>query len=155
MERGVVFSLQDRHFALPLDAVTRVVRAVEITPLPDAPEGVCGVIDVQGEIVPVIDLRSRFALPRRELAIDDQFLVARTAKRVLALWVDRVSGVAVWGEGDFVDAAALVPGSRRLRGVARGEGGLMLVHDLDALLSPDEAAATAATAATAEGGAGA
>jgi purine-binding chemotaxis protein CheW len=68
----ILFSLDERRFALPLRSVERVVRAVDITPLPDAPQMVLGVIDVQGEIVSVINLRRRCRMPERELQLTDQ-----------------------------------------------------------------------------------
>ena len=56
----VVFALDEPRYALPLSAVERVVRAVEITPLPKAPEIVLGVINMQGQVVPAVDIRKRF-----------------------------------------------------------------------------------------------
>jgi purine-binding chemotaxis protein CheW len=140
MERGVVFRLEDRLFALPLEVTARAVRAVEITPLAIGLPGVPGVIDVHGEIMPVVDLRERFGLPPRALRPSAQFLLISSARGPVALWVDAVDGVATWTEDDFVAAEPLFPGSRQLRGIARGADGLVLVHDLDALLAPvDEA----------------
>ena len=134
MERGVVFRLEERRFALPLEATARAVRAVEITPLPQAAPGVPGVIDVHGKLMPVVDLRVRFGLPQRALVPGAQFLLVATARRAVALWVDGVDGVATWHADDFVAAGPLLPGSEPLRGIARGAEGLILVHDLEALL---------------------
>jgi purine-binding chemotaxis protein CheW len=135
MERGVVFRLEERRFALPLEATARAVRAVEITPLPQATPGVPGVIDVHGELMPVVDLRVRFGLPPRALVPGAQFLLVATARRAVALWVDGVDGVATWRADEFVAAGPLLPGSGQLRGIARGAEGLILVHDLEALLA--------------------
>jgi chemotaxis signal transduction protein len=59
----VVFTLDEQRYALHLDAVKRIVRAVEVTPLPKAPQIVLGVVNVQGKVIPVMNLRSRFSLP--------------------------------------------------------------------------------------------
>ena len=61
----VVFALDEQRYALHLLAVERVVRAVEVTALPEAPEIVLGVVNVKGRIVPVINVRRRFRLPER------------------------------------------------------------------------------------------
>ena len=61
----VVFTLDEQRYALHLLAVERVVRAVEVTALPEAPEIVLGVVNVKGRIVPVINVRRRFRLPER------------------------------------------------------------------------------------------
>jgi purine-binding chemotaxis protein CheW len=89
----VLFSLEEPRYALYLSAVERVIRSVEITPLPKAPEIVLGVINLQGEIIPVIDIRRLFHLPAREIDLEDQFITARTSKRLLVLSVDSVEGV--------------------------------------------------------------
>jgi len=92
-QKIVLFSLDEPRYALYLSAVERVVRAVEITPLPKAPNIVLGIINFQGKIIPVIDIRQRFHLRRREINLEDQFIIARTSKRLVVLVVDSVTGV--------------------------------------------------------------
>ena len=60
--QAVVFGLGGQR---PAGVVERVVQAVEITPLPGAPDGMLGVIDVAGRVLPVFDLRQRLELPPR------------------------------------------------------------------------------------------
>ena len=81
----VVFMLDAMRCALRLSCVERIVRLVEIAALPEAPEIVLGIINVHGEIIPVIDLRKRFCLPERELELDSHLVIARTARRRVAL----------------------------------------------------------------------
>ncbi|MBF8302857.1 MAG: cheW40H-4 [Candidatus Dadabacteria bacterium] len=57
----VVLTLDEQRYALHLSAVERIVRVVEVTPLPKAPEIVLGVVNVQGQIIPVINIRKRFS----------------------------------------------------------------------------------------------
>ena len=90
----IVFALnQQRRYALRLLAVTRVVWAVEIVPLPNAPAIVLGMINVQGRVIPVVDVNKRFGLPPRELELTDQFIIAQTQRRAVALRVDGVTGL--------------------------------------------------------------
>ena len=65
----LVFALGDQRCALYLPVVDRVVRMVEITPLPKAPDIVLGVVNVHGEVIPVINVRKRFGLPQRDIAL--------------------------------------------------------------------------------------
>jgi purine-binding chemotaxis protein CheW len=138
-DRWVTFALEGQRLALPLASVIRFVRAVEITPLPLAPRAVAGAIDVGGRILPVFDLRLRLRLPPRELRLADQFAIARTASRDVALIVDAAL--------DLVDAAPagnpamLAPGLRHLRGVLSLPDGLVLIQDLEDFLSAEEDAA--------------
>jgi purine-binding chemotaxis protein CheW len=139
MHRLVVFQLDDRRYGLPLADVERVVRIAEITPLPKAPEIVLGVLNVQGRIVPVVNVRRRFRIPEREPELGDQLLVARTPSRPVALWVDRVAGVSEYGTAEAVSAEQIVPGLEYLAGIAKLTDGLVLIHDLGRFLSLEEA----------------
>ncbi|MGA2624832.1 MAG: chemotaxis protein CheW [Bacteroidota bacterium] len=134
----VVFVLEEPRYALPLSVVERIVRAVEITPLPKAPEIILGVINMQGEIIPVVDVRKRFRLPTREMKPDDRFIIANTARRLVALVVDWVVGVHELTEREMVSAKQALPFAQYLKGVAKLEDNLVLIHDLDQFLSLDE-----------------
>jgi purine-binding chemotaxis protein CheW len=134
----VVFSLDEPRYALDLSTVERVVRAVEITPLPKAPEIVLGVINLQGRVVPVVDVRKRFRLPGREVNIDDRFIISRTSRRLVALVVDDVTGVQRLGNREIVSVEQALPFAEYIKGVAKMEEDLVLIYDLDRFLSLDE-----------------
>src|SRR5712664_3791721 len=89
----VVFTLDTQHYALPLTRVQRVVRMVEVTPLPKAPEIALGVIDLQGNIIPVMSMRKRFGSPEPETSLSDKLIVANTATRIVARVVNSVTGI--------------------------------------------------------------
>ena len=63
-EQFLVFGLNGNRFAISLNFVQRVVRVVEITPVPEPPAGIRGVINVEGQIIPVIDLGINFISPK-------------------------------------------------------------------------------------------
>lgn len=134
----LVFLLDRQRYALHLDAVERVVRAVEVTPLPKAPQIVRGVIDLHGRIIPVIDLRRRFGLPVREVDSADRFVIARTPRRRVALAVDAVDGVVDEPGGRIQVAEEILPHLTYVEGVLRLKDGMALVHDLGRFLSLDE-----------------
>lgn len=132
---AVRFRLDRQALALPLAAVLRAIRTVAFTPLPGAPAVIAGLIELRGEVLPVVDLRLRLGLPARQQRLEDQILIARSARRRLALPVDRVEGVVAWQAEDWAATGDLAPGTKYLRGIVKGKGDLILVHDLDALLS--------------------
>ena len=134
----VLFTLDEPRYALYLSAVERVVRAVEITPLPKAPGIVLGVINWQGKILPVMDSRRRFHLPERETDPDDRFIIARAAGRLVALAAESVTGLRGLTDLEEASAAQAVPYAEHLKGVAKVEGDLVLICDLDRFLSLDE-----------------
>jgi purine-binding chemotaxis protein CheW len=137
-DRLVVFSLDGQRYALALAAVEKVVRAVEVTRLPKAPDIVLGIINMQGRVIPLINVRRRFRLPEREMALADQIVIARTARRPVALVVDAVTGVLEYPEREAVVARDILPDVEYVEGVVKLEDGLILIHDLDRFLSLEE-----------------
>jgi purine-binding chemotaxis protein CheW len=137
----VLFALDAGRYALPLAAIERIVRAAEYTPLPRAPAAVLGAIDVAGHILPVFNLRNRFELPERPLALTDQFIIARTARRSVVLAVDTALGVIDEPAQGVIDSARLAPGLPHIRGVLSLPDGLVLIQDLERFLSADETTA--------------
>lgn len=134
----LVFMLGDQRYALPLPKVDRVVRMVAITPLPKVPDIILGVVNIQGRVIPVVNMRRRFHLPERELALTDQLVVAHTARRPVALVADAVLDVIACPVQDMVVAEHIVPGVEHVAGVVKLDDGLIFIHDLDKFLSLEE-----------------
>jgi purine-binding chemotaxis protein CheW len=139
LRKLVTFNLDDRKFALYVSAVQRMIRVVEVTALPKAPEIVVGIINLQGTVISVFDIRMRFRLPAREVRIDDQMIIATTAKRTVALLVDSVNGVIEIPEEEIIAAEQILPNLEYVEGVVKNEDGMILIHDLERFLSlPEE-----------------
>lgn len=134
----VVFELDERHYGLRLDAVERVLHAVDVTPLPQTPDVVWGVIDIEGQIVPVLSLRKRFGLPERPIDVSNQFALARTRGRTVALVVDAVRGVVERPIAEFIESDKILPDLEHVEGVIQLDDGMVLIYDLDRFLSLDE-----------------
>jgi purine-binding chemotaxis protein CheW len=134
----VVFSLDDQRYALALARVQRSIRVVAITPLPEAPAIVLGVIDLGGMVIPVIDIRMRFNHPPREVRLSDHLVVATTGRRTVALLVDETKGVIEVSPESYAPAADILPRLDLLDGAMKLEDGLILIHDLERLLSLEE-----------------
>ena len=136
--RLVKFNLDDQKYALFLSAVIRIIRVVEITRLPKAPEIVVGIINLQGTLIPVFDIRMRFRLPPREMRLDDQMIITTAAKRTVALMVDSVDDVIEIPQESIIAAEQILPELKYLEGVMKTEGGMVLIHDLEKFLSINE-----------------
>jgi purine-binding chemotaxis protein CheW len=134
----LVFEIDGRRFALPASSVRELVRAVAIVPLPMAPPIVEGVIDLRGQVVPVVDIRPRLGLEPRPVEPADHLIIARSRGRLVALRVDRaLELVATAADGREPGAA----GSPR---VARLADGLAPILDPEALWTGPEAEALGA-----------
>lgn len=138
MDEYLLLGLDELRVALPLPVVERVFHAVYVTPLPDVPDLVLGVVNVQGRVIPVVSLRRRVRLPDRPIALTDRLVIAHTARRSLALLADSASEVREIPESLLVAAEDVLPGLEYVAGVARLDDGLLLIQDLNRFLSLDE-----------------
>ena len=125
----LLFRLSALLFALPLAEVEEVVRAVAVTPVPDVPETVLGIIDVRGHWRVVVDLRRRLGLAPARLAPSQRFVLI--ADEPAAFVVDAVDGL-------FVPCGAreaeLPPGlTGYIKGAAEHQGEQVLLFDQESL----------------------
>lgn len=134
----LVFVLERRQFALPLEMAERVERAVEITPLPQVPDIVRGIINYRGAVLPVFDIRPRFHLPQLEIEPDNQLIIVKTADRFIALLVDTVTDNIEKPSGEVVAPPDITSGAEYLAGILKLEDGIALITDLNKILTPQE-----------------
>ena len=97
-----------------------------------------GAIDVQGQVLPVFNLRRRFQLPERAIDPADHFLIARTSRGAVVLVIDSAQGLLDCPATPMA-AQNVGPNLARISGVIQLEDGLVLIQDLEHFLSPDEA----------------
>ena len=134
----VLMTVDGQTYALPLAAVERIVRMVEVTPLPGAPDVVEGVIDIQGEVVPVVSIRRRLGLTRRPREISDSLVVAHARNRRLAVIAEAILGVVERSGDDVASTSDIARGSQYIEGVLKTGDGLVLIQDLEKFFSFEE-----------------
>lgn len=137
----LIFEVGGQRYALPSSSVRQVVRAVTVVPLPRAPAIVEGVIDVRGTLVPVLDIRSRFRLPPKPLEHTDHLVLGWAGSRPVAVRADRALDLVRLDAAQVEDARRAAPGVEYVAGVAKLDGGLVLIHDLQTFLWADEVVA--------------
>ncbi|APR85450.1 Positive regulator of CheA protein activity [Minicystis rosea] len=129
------FTLAEARYAIGMDHVREVVPRLLLTPLPGVTAPIVGAFSYRGVPVPVIDLRARLGQPTRRPERDDHFLIVQTARRTVALVVDRVEGMR---SGSIEEMVAAPFPSPSIAGIVPLPDGLLLVYDLDAALSLEE-----------------
>lgn len=134
----VVFAVDDQQYALDLVSVERVVRAVEVTHLPQAPETVLGVINFEGQVIPVVNTRKRLGLPERDIELQDLFIIARENDRTLALVGDEVRPVLEMTDEQVVASEKVLPATGYVRGVAKVDEGMVIILSVSRILSSAE-----------------
>ncbi len=128
----VVFNLDEQQYGLNLSCVERIVRAVEITRLPDSSANILGVINIEGTITPVVNARKRLDLPERDIDLSDHFIIVEGAGQHFAISVDSVEPVTEIPEELVVRNEAVLAGLGSIVwGVAKLERGIIVILDAD------------------------
>ncbi len=155
------FRVGDEEYAIDLRRIREILQPLPVTPVPRAPEFIEGVMDLRGEVVPVVDVRERLGLGAPADAAKAKLLVVNVAGRVLALRVDAVLEVVRLPRSAIGPPPPLflAGGPRLFLGVCRGRElrpgarhselrpssqRLRLLLNVKALLDPDAPALAAA-----------
>ena len=136
-EKYVSFHIGDSSYAIPLEKVLRIVRFEGITEVPKAPQFVRGVLNLQGDVIPVINLRERFGLPEAETNARRRIIIIHIEKRSYGLLVDGVREIVEIDESKVERDATSVFGRRAefTVGIAKLEKGLLIILDLLSIMS--------------------
>jgi purine-binding chemotaxis protein CheW len=150
----VTFQVGTEEYGLEINSITEIVRPHRITPLPRMPEFIEGVINLRGTIIPIVDLRKRFALatihdnPRKMRMMITRGAVngaAGTGKKPLGLVVDGVNEVLHVPKKDIEPAPEAATGASAdfITGMGKVADRLIILLDITRILSQQERAALA------------
>jgi purine-binding chemotaxis protein CheW len=125
----------DVAYAVPIVHVQEIVAPLELTELPHSPDVVAGVADHRGHVIPIVDLRARFKLPRSTDRRRVKWILVRVDDRTFGLAVDRVTDVFGTGGVEIRPAPSLGGGedARGIVGVTSYDGTLVFVLDVSRL----------------------
>jgi len=131
----LVFAVGEQRYALDISRVQRVVRIVEITPYPGLPSIVAGVVNIQGEVVPVISLRRCCALAERDIELSDRLVIVSLERRRVALWVDDVLELQDCDETQWIPAEEVLNKLIYVEGVVKRGEKLVILQNPEGYLS--------------------
>ncbi|EPR43593.1 CheW protein [Desulfovibrio sp. X2] len=136
----VTFSLGEEEFAIDILKVQEIIRMVAITKVPKAPSFVEGVINLRGKVIPVVDLRKRFGMADHNHDKDTRIMVVEICAMIIGFVVDAVSEVLRIPQDTIEPPPPVVAGieSEYISGVGKLSDRLLILLDLDRLLSGDE-----------------
>ncbi|MCB1790384.1 MAG: chemotaxis protein CheW [Gammaproteobacteria bacterium] len=136
----VTFRLKDETYGINVMQVQEVLRVSEIAPVPGAPSYVLGIINLRGNVVTVIDTRSRFGLPGTERDDASRIVIIESDQQVVGILVDSVAEVVELRQSEIDQAPSVgsEESSRYIQGVASRDEDLLIVVDLNKLLSDEE-----------------
>lgn len=133
----LVFSVGGERFAIPVKNIVRVVRATAIRSIAEIGDSIMGVLDVHGEILPVVDIRKRLLLPQKDIDTHQQFIIIRMGEVKVVIVVDQTLDVKAFAKHDSQSVPLTVTNkeSEQSLVVARDSEGTILLYDMDSLLS--------------------
>lgn len=136
----VTFSIGEEEFGVDILKVQEIIRTMEITKVPRAPAFVEGVINLRGKVIPIIDLRRRFGLQSRNHDKHTRIIVIEISNMIVGFVVDSVSEVLRIPANTVEPPPPVVAGleSEYISGVGKLEDRLLILLDLDRLLSGEE-----------------
>jgi purine-binding chemotaxis protein CheW len=138
----VSFHLGSEEYGVDIAQVQEIIRMVEITHVPRAPHFMEGVINLRGQLIPIIDLRTRFAMPRAETTKSTRIVVTEIGSKRVGIVVDSVSEVLNIPLEQVEDAPDMIAGvgTEYIQGVGKVGDRLIILLDLTMVITGDEKA---------------
>jgi len=136
----ISFTVETEEYGLELLRVKEVIRMRPITRLPKAPASVKGIINLRGDVIPIVDLRERFGLQSIEQTAMTRVIVAEVEGRPLGMVVDSASQVVRIHVEQFDDPPTVIGDSTRrfITSIGRLGEGLVIMLDVNKILSAQE-----------------
>lgn len=136
----VIFNLGDERYAVDILNVGGISEYKEITKVPNAPTFVDGIIDLRGDIIPIINLKKRFNTPEKEVGSETRIIIINISGKDVGFVVDEASQVIKIDHDDIEPAPEIIKGAGRayIYGVGKVDDQIVILLDLEHLLSEEE-----------------
>ncbi len=136
--RYLIFEIERYYFAIPIDAVTEIIRAVRLSTFPEGPALLQGLLNIGGDIVPVLDIRKQLSLPERAVSVSDRIILVGVAGYDVAFVADRIEGVFALEPGTVHPAEAVYPEMEHyISSVSHYDGRPVLIYQIEKLIPAD------------------
>lgn len=132
------FDLADKEYAVNIESVREVRRVKQVTPIPKALDFIEGVISLKGRVVPIINLRKKLGLPSVKSTSFNRVLITESNNHVLGIAVDSVLGVTAIDKANMEPPDEVLKKAEYLIGVGKIAKRLILIIDIEKLLSGEE-----------------
>lgn len=138
----VIFRLAKEEYGLPITKVQEINRLVPITKLPQTPAFMEGIINLRGRIIPVVDLRKRFQIEVSEYNDDSRIIIVEVNGQTVGIIVDAVAEVVRISLSSVEPPPpSFILDAKYIQGVGKLDGRLLILLEIDQILSTQEAIA--------------
>ncbi|WP_295161518.1 chemotaxis protein CheW [uncultured Brachyspira sp.] len=136
----VTFRLGNGEYAIDIMQAKEIIKMEKITLIPNAPEFVEGVINLRGNIIPIIDLKKRFNLEETEGDKNTGIIIVKIEDVDMGIIIDAISKVVSISNSDIQPPPPVLSGigQKYIKGVGKLEDKLLVVLDLEKLFASDE-----------------
>jgi len=139
-KKYVAFKIAEEYYGIDINNVKAIERIHVFTRIPNAPEYVKGVINLRGEVVPVIDLRKRFGIESKEIDSESRIIVVNTNEILIGLLVDSSSEV-IQLNSDSIDNPPEIKDNVSddfVKGVGKKDSNLIILIDVEKVIGYKE-----------------
>ncbi|MBQ3923113.1 MAG: purine-binding chemotaxis protein CheW [Spirochaetales bacterium] len=140
----VTFKISNETYAIDIMEVNEIVKLTEITPIPNAPDFVDGIITLRGQIIPIVDLNKRFNFAPRTYTEEDELfraiVIIRVQDMTIGILIDQVNRVIPIDRNQIQPPPQMVSGvgAEFISGVVKQNDNLFVILDIQKLFSKKE-----------------
>lgn len=134
----LTFELNEKEYGLPLEKAKEVIRLHKITPVPEAAAFIEGVMSLRGRIIPVINLRVKLGIPKMGSDRGSRIIIVNTENNIMGVLVDGVKEVITLADEKIEPPDEVLKDAVYLTGMTKTDKGLLLLVDMDLLLSSED-----------------
>lgn len=136
----ILFSLGKGHYGIPINNVFEIKKMEEITIVPKSPKFIEGVINLRGNVIPVVDLRKRFGMDKIEFTKKTKIIIVEVRKRQFGLIVDAVAEVVTLAHDQIEPTLPTSSGLKAefIQGIGKLEDKLVIILEISRILSSEE-----------------
>jgi len=133
-----IFRIDDQLFGVAVSRVEKIIRAAAVIPLPEGPDTIIGLLNVEGRILPVVNIRKKWRLPERGMEVDDRIILFK-AGALVSFIVNGVIGVVQFDHLKFHQAEEIHPGlGHYIEGVGKLDNNSVIIIDMARFFNDQE-----------------
>lgn len=136
----VIFRLGDEKYAVDISNVSGISDFGEITKVPNAPYFIQGIINLRGDIIPIVNLKKRFNIAEKESDAETRIIIHKIADKDIGFIVDEASQVVKIDDTEIEVAPDIIKGREReyIDGVGKIGDSIVILLDLEKILNEEE-----------------
>lgn len=136
----VIFKLNEEEYGVEISHVQEITEHKTVTSVPNTPSFIEGIINLRGNIVPIVSIKKRFNLPQEKAGADHRVIIINLGSKQVGFVVDDASQVLTMDESQIENAPELITGIDRdyIIGIGKVSEKIIILLDLEKILTEKE-----------------